>query len=481
MTFRLVEKDWDSEFTDALHRDPGELRIVCPFIKTRALARILTPQPVSLQVITRFSLRDFADGVSDIGALQLLLDAGGAVRGIRALHAKLYLFASSRAIITSANLTSAGLSTNREFGMVTEDSAAIRRCRAYFDKLWRLAESDLEPRQLDLWDRTLADHLAAGGRPSASAGLRDFGAEAAFEPPPASGPPPAFSDPPQAFVKFLGEGSDRVLPACPTEEEIRRAGCHWALAYPAAGGKRPTGVKEGAVMFISRLVKGPDIRIFGRALALKHEKERDDATQADIDLRPWKTRWPHYIRVHHAEFVAGTMENGVSLAELMDTLGSDSFATTQRHASRGHGNTNPRRSLMQQPAVRLSHDGLEWLNSRLQDAFDLHGRVPIHALPHLDWPDTPTRSAPPPEFTQDDFDRELLRILDVARRAGRASSRVIARDLHRNVVGGSEPNRVPMACDAVWKLWRQQGRIEQNVIRRTKSGRSSTLEIEFML
>ena len=111
-------------------------------------------------------------------------------------------------------------------------------------------------------------------------------------------------------------------------------------------------------MFISRLVKGPDdIRIFGRAIALKHQEGRDDATQADIQRRPWKSRWPRYIRVHHAEFVAGTMANGVSLAELMDTLGSDSFATTQRNAARGQGNINPRRSLRQQPAVRLSRQG----------------------------------------------------------------------------------------------------------------------------
>ena len=74
----------------------------------------------------------------------------------------------------------------------------------------------------------------------------------------------------------------------------------------------------------------------------------------------------------------------------MDTLGSDSFATTQRNAARGDGNTNPRRSLMQQPAVRLSRDGFEWLGARLQNAFDVHGRVPRHVLRELDWPETPS-------------------------------------------------------------------------------------------
>lgn len=480
MTFRLVDHGWDSEFISGLRHDSGELRIVCPFIKARALVRILAPRPASLQVITRFNLADFADGVSDIGALRLLLDAGAVVRGIRGLHAKLYIFGTSRAIVTSANLTGAGLSTNREFGIVTEDPAAIERCLAYFESLWPLAGSDLERQQLDGWDATLADHRASGGPPAPSRSLGDFGAEAGFEPTPVPGTPLAYSDPPQAFVKFGGEGNDRVPLDCPTIEEIKRGGSHWALAYPAGRG-RPTGVEEGAVMFISRLVKGPDIRVYGRAIALKHQEGRDDANQADIQLRPWKTRWPRYIRIHSAEFVAGTMENGVSLAGLMDTLGSDSFATTQRNAARGNGNTNPRRSLMQQPAVRLSRDGFEWLNARLQTAFDVHGQVPRHVLRELDWPQTPAQPDRAPEFTQDAFDSELHRMLAADRCAGRSSSRIVARDLHRNVVGGNQPNRMPMACDAMWKLWRQQGSVEDNIIRTTESGQSSTIEIQFAL
>ena len=175
------------------------------------------------------------------------------------------------------------------------------------------------------------------------------------------------------------------------------------------------------------------------------------------------------------------MENGVSLAELMDTLGSDSFATTQRNAARGDGNTNPRRSLMQQPAVRLSRDGFEWLNTRLQTAFDVHGQVPRHVLRELDWPESPAQPAQAPEFTQDAFDSELLRMLAANRRAGQSSSRIVARDLHRNVVGGNQPNRMPMACDAMWKLWRQQGSVEANIIQTTESGQSSTIEIQFAL
>ena len=165
MTFRLVDRHWDTEFTDALHRDSGTLRMVCPFIKARALEKILTQRPGTLEVITRFNLADFAKGVSDIDALQLLLDAGGAVRGLKGLHAKLYVFGASRAIVTSASLTCAGLSANHEFGVVTEHSAAIRRCHEYFETNWRNAGNDLQHSHLDDWTRKLSRPSGKGCAP----------------------------------------------------------------------------------------------------------------------------------------------------------------------------------------------------------------------------------------------------------------------------------------------------------------------------
>ena len=485
MTFRLVDSHWESEFTEAMSFDSSALRIVSPFIKLGPASRLLSLGPESVQVITRFNMNDFASGVSDSGALRHLLQGGARVRGIKNLHAKLYLFGSSRAIVTSANLTDSGLRRNAEFGVLSDDPAAIASCIAYFDRLWKCAGNDLELHQLDEWERDLTRHLSSGVRPGTTPDLGDFGADAGITAAPDPQIPPFFIDPPQAFVKFLGEGDNREPLSYPTLDEVTGAGCHWALAYPAGSvrhPRRPTGVKDGAVMFISRLVDGPDdIRVFGRAIAVQHEAGRDDATEFDIQRRPWKSRWPRYIRVHHAEFVEGTMENGVSLGELMDTLGSSSFASTKRNAALGKGNTNPRRAFRQHPAVQLSEEGFEWLNLRLQEAFDIHGPVPEDVLRGLDWPELPVGSPQAPKFTQEEFDRELQRMLEQDMRSGKTSSRVVARDLHRNVVGGSEPNRMPMACSAMWKVWERQGSIPANVIHSTPSGYSSTIEMEFLL
>jgi hypothetical protein len=154
-------------------------------------------------------------------------------------------------------------------------------------------------------------------------------------------------------------------------------------------------------MFMGRLVRQPaDILIYGRAVAMRHREGHDDATAEDIARREWKARWPHYVRVHHAEFLGGTLGNGISLNKLMDELGPDAFAVTQRNAAGGQGNTDPRRAYMQQAAVELSRQGLDWLNARMQEALNAYGRLGPDDFAQLDWPEAPTPISSGPGETQ---------------------------------------------------------------------------------
>ena len=384
--FRLVDSGWASELLDGARLRAGRLRIVSPFIKEGALDLLLELRPKQIQVITRFNLADFAEGVSDIAALRKLLHSGAVVRGIRDLHAKVYLFGAQRAIVTSANLTEAGLAHNPEFGVVTSDKAAIAACRRYFDRLWRLASDDLSINQLLAWDHEVMNYLASGNGFEITSELNDHGAIAGMDeslPRPRSN---LFRNAPQAFVKFLGESHKRPPISLSVLKVIRDSCCHWAVCYPK--NKRPRSVKTGAVMFISRFVEG-DTRVFGRAISLEHEPGRDDATPKERRRRRWKSKWPRYIRIHDAEFVDGSMENEVSLGEPMDTLRSKSFATTQRNAASGEGNTNPRHTVRRQPHVELSNDAHKWLNQRLEQAFKTHGKVPVSELIKLPRPDLP--------------------------------------------------------------------------------------------
>lgn len=388
---RLVDRRWRTELHDGLHRDATVLRIVCPFIKLAPLRDLLDEhEPAELLVVSRFNLADFGAGVSDIASLRRVLEAGGRVRGLRGLHAKLFLFGQTRAAITSANLTARGLGGNHEFGCVSEDPAFVKECSEYFERLWVAARQDLAVSELEAWEAELGRFLDRGGLPGAEEVLPDFGVDAlGFEdaaPDLRPGPTGWVAESDQAFIKFFGEGSNRVGWSFSVLEEVRRSGCHWACTYPAS--KRPRAVGDGDTLFVGRLVKEPnDTLIFGRAIGREHRAGKDEASPAEIEARSWKAQWPNYVRVHHAEFVAGTVGNGVRLSELMDTLGSDSFASTQRNARLGNGqNTNPRKAFMQQPAVRLTGEAAAWMSDRLETALDVHGRISIADLDALDWP-----------------------------------------------------------------------------------------------
>lgn len=321
-SFQLIDTGWDTVLSEAAVADRAELRVVCPFIKVRAAERLLTGKcPGKIRVITRFHLGDMCDGVSDPEALRLLLEHGAEIRGVRNLHAKLYLFGDQRAIVTSANLTEAGLLHNHEFGFVSNEGAIIARCRDYFDSLWKKAGPDLDLARLAGWEKRIEGVRVAGARPSVASDLSDEGTNVGTMEP-VTVETPRVAEAPQSFVKFFGEGHNRAPLTMEILEEVERSGCHWACSYPKK--KRPRQVQDGAVLFMGRLVGNPnDTIIYGRAIGLKHVEGRDEASPEDIEQRTWKKLWPVYVRVHHAEFIEGTLANGIRLSDLMDELKSD--------------------------------------------------------------------------------------------------------------------------------------------------------------
>lgn len=388
VTVQLVDRNWNTAIDAGLALDPSSFRVICPFVKHQVLTSMINGHnPGELRLVTRLKLADFADGVSDIAALRDVLEAGGQVRGVRNLHAKVFLFGNSRAAVTSANLTTKGLNGNHEFGCVSDESAFVDACSAYFETMWKAAGTDVTFQQLDDWGNRVSQHLDGGARPGAADGLPDFGTTVNLDENalPALAPRGWPAESSQAFVKFFGEGSNRADLDASTFDEVKRSGCHWACTYPA--GKRPRAVEDGDTIFVGRLVGRPnDTMIFGRVIGRKHRPGQDDATPEDVSRRPFKERWPHYVRVHHGQFVAGTMRNGVSLTELMNNLGAESFASTSRNAAAGNGNTDPRLAFRQQAHIKLTSQAATWVTARLEEAFRLHGRVPTDELDQLDWP-----------------------------------------------------------------------------------------------
>lgn len=399
VSFRLLDKGWADELNAALQADHSTVRVVCPFIK-RGAAELLLARgvPDTLQVITRFDLGQMSEGVSDTEALRLLLENGAQIRGVKRLHTKMYVLGAGSVIVTSANLTQAALYRNHEFGFLSDDHSIVGECREYFERLWERAGDDLTEERLDGWEEEIATYQASGARPARSTSLGDEGVDVDLGPGP--GTPEPISVPPwvdeaeQAFVKFFGKANNRESRSQTVLYEVERSGCHWACTYPKGG--RPRQVKDGAVMFMARLVARPnDIMIFGRGVGMEHVEGRDEASPDEIAARDWKVDWPHYIRVHHTEFLASELGNGVSLYELMDELGANAFATTQANARRGSGNTDPKYAYRSRPSVELTLQGLAWVNDRLERAFEEHGQIAPEALDELDWPEGLDRDVAP--------------------------------------------------------------------------------------
>ena len=85
----------------------------------------MVSKEVSRTLVTRTDLRDFAVGSSNLDTLCALAKEGVAVRSLSGLHAKLYVFDDSSALVTSANATFSGMQRNLECGLGTEDKKGV--------------------------------------------------------------------------------------------------------------------------------------------------------------------------------------------------------------------------------------------------------------------------------------------------------------------------------------------------------------------
>ncbi len=121
-----------------------QLRVICPYIRQDALDS-LAGMPglrrlAEVKFLTLWSLADFLRGSSALAGLDLLLCAGAEVRVLRSeLHAKVYIFDESDAVVTSANLTQAGLERNLECG-VHLSGDPVAAVVSQFRREWRFGQ-----------------------------------------------------------------------------------------------------------------------------------------------------------------------------------------------------------------------------------------------------------------------------------------------------------------------------------------------------
>lgn len=144
----LVSSPWLTEFLALSQTAQHSVFISSPYIKEATVLRFLaatqrarTTQELHVRVLTALSPMDYVRGASDIEAVRLLLGNGIEVRAFANLHAKVYLFDGTVAVVSSANMTGAGTSaedakTNLEFGIRTDLKQIVEPLSAYLNDAW---------------------------------------------------------------------------------------------------------------------------------------------------------------------------------------------------------------------------------------------------------------------------------------------------------------------------------------------------------
>lgn len=385
MEFEFIDQDWQNIFKKLAFKYKKEFKFITPFVQLETIKKIHKNKKTKVRLITRSNLNDFYNGVSSIQALEYILRNNGKVKGIKGLHSKLYIFDSSEAILSSANLTQAALLKNHEFGMLTSNANAIRAIDKYFDDLWNNIPDTVKISDLKKWEEEIDATIKNGNVTYKSFKFKDYGYKLNQNKTKSIDKTlNEMATPKQFFVKFFGKGNikDRVELHGLVWDEVKRAGCHWACSYPK--NKKPRQVRDGDIMFLGRLTRQPnDIMIFGYAIASKYKEGRDDATPENIKLRNFMGKWSRFIRVHDAQLIDGEMLDGISLNTLMNKFDSSSFVSTAKHKIAGKGNSNPKTAYSQQAAVKLTKESATWLLDKVNDRLQKVGRISYQRLSNL--------------------------------------------------------------------------------------------------
>jgi len=131
-----------------------EICIVSPWI-TYLIPEIedIVPKDVKFNIITRIDKKDVGTPFFDENIARRLIHlGGGSIRRLNSLHAKMIIVDRKKAIISSANITRAGLdddagNTNYEAGVVIKGDY-VKDAITFFDAMWDKAE-DIDAKTLD--------------------------------------------------------------------------------------------------------------------------------------------------------------------------------------------------------------------------------------------------------------------------------------------------------------------------------------------
>jgi hypothetical protein len=131
----------DRPLLDPITRGDNIILVIAPFITSAAIRQLTTVffSGSNIKVICRWRPSDFAGGAADLTVYPVLRDLGCELYINPELHAKLYVYGSNRALLTSGNLTLAGLGLGVRPNL--EAGVFVRLCSSDWDRIFALLES----------------------------------------------------------------------------------------------------------------------------------------------------------------------------------------------------------------------------------------------------------------------------------------------------------------------------------------------------
>jgi len=350
---KVIQNKWLDNFLKEL-ANTKELKIISPFITDNMVTHLLSNwKGDKIQVITRFNLNDFRSRVSSLKGLGRLIEGGAEIKGIKDLHSKAYIFDTKSMIITSANFTNGGFFNNYELGIKSECEEQINETLDYFEKLWSFNPDTLDINTINEWEKIIKENKIL----TTGTNLTDFGTSIIRK----------VIGNKNYFIKFYGRGNERANWDEDVIDMIDGTHCHFAITFPEGIG-RPIRYNEGDIVYLARMIDGGEYAIFGKAIARKHDRIRDVASEEDKEHIEWKEEFPIYIRVHSGEFLNTTFKNCPKMGVLMNELGYECFKKTKERHNNGTEDINPRLSLMRKPDIWLSEEGAYWVEQKFQQA-----------------------------------------------------------------------------------------------------------------
>ncbi|MGL6298479.1 MAG: phospholipase D-like domain-containing protein [Methanobacteriaceae archaeon] len=134
---QILNKPLYPLFMDLVKNTEESINLCSPFVKENVISKIYnnSNSEIDLKLVTNININNFYKKASDLSAMKEILENNNQIFNYQQLHAKIYIFDSQTAIITSGNLTYSGLNKNYEYGVLIDENDGLNTICNDFDYL----------------------------------------------------------------------------------------------------------------------------------------------------------------------------------------------------------------------------------------------------------------------------------------------------------------------------------------------------------